>query len=146
MENLVRTIMDDIGLDLSGTYIVDQDYGNIVKLNGKNLRYFLNDEEKLSNPPTREDLIFDITNSRVTNLLLGYYLNKLTNLEGIYFKLFYMENDSNGYGSLSIIGNDELIKSKNKYFLDNLKHIDMIFTLSGREYDLSMYDKSKEVV
>lgn len=135
-ELLNNIIMDEIGLEVSNTYIVDQDYGNLINFNGKNLRYFGGETEVELN---RGDLIFDVTNLKVISMLFAFYLNKLHNLEGRYFKIFYPVVEKDGSGSLKVLSNEEEISS-DTFYCEYLRYIDMILKISGSYIDIHKFD------
>lgn len=144
LNNLTYQIMCEIGLEIDNEMrVVDQDFGNVIMFKGKSL--------KASNDPLREpfigrnDIFFDpVNNFKLMSGLFQYYIQKLSNLEGRYFNIFYPVQLPSGKTYIEIKENMNPIRS-GSYFNPCIAYIDLIFRLNGEEYDLSVYDSMPQV-
>lgn len=136
---LLFKLRSEIGLSIGQDFsILDQDYGTIVFLHGKTLKGGFNNQEPRI---TYNDIYFDpINNVKLMRTLFQYYVNKIRELENRYFSVFYPVFGDNGLGSMVIKNETEVYKSR-YYHNEALRYIDLIFKISGNDYDLSNFDQ-----
>lgn len=139
MNKLERIVLDEIGLDIDNTDVIDQDYGSPVVLNGRVLRYFTEEDDNENYFLTKSDTLFDVKNPIVMKLLFGFYLDKILSFEGRYFKSFDISINKNGSSQLNLRTDNEVISS-DSYYEESLKFIDMILKLSGSNMTLHDFD------
>lgn len=138
MNELNIRIMKEIGLEINDhNYIIDQDNGTELMMNGK---YLISERGKTN---VRDNsIIFDPKNNKKQMVnLFSYYTNKISEEDGVEISVFYPSINKDGSGSITLVDdNNDEIKSKN-YYNDCLKYADLIFQLSGdTNVDLSEYD------
>ena len=133
---LVNKLMQEIGLDVNdNNCIIDQDNGNLLQFNGKNLKY---NTDRFS----KADVPFDpIQNVKLMSHLFSYFTGKLNDEDGRYINIYYPVDIPNSKkGVIELKENNNTIRS-NPYYNDSLKYADLIFKLSGEEnVDLNEYD------
>lgn len=139
MNDLEYQLLLAIGLSVDTNHnLIDQDYGTIIYLNGKNIK---------SNRGTIEpfirktDVYFDpINNVKLMRTLFQYFINKINDLDNRYFSVFFPVYKDNGLISIEI--KSELESFKSDYFYnESLRYIDLIFKISGYNFiDVKQYD------
>lgn len=139
INNLNYQLMCEIGLEVdSEGRLVDQDLGNMILFKGKTL--------KVNMPGFRQpfigrnDILFDpVNNYKIMNTIFSYYVQKLADLEGRYFNIFYPVQLQSGKTYAEIKENMKVIRS-GAYYNPCIAFIDLVFRLNDEEYDLSAYD------
>lgn len=139
INNLTYQLMCEIGLEVDQEMrLVDQDLGNVIMFKGKTLKVNLGGQRQ----PFigRNDILFDpVNNYKIMSTIFAYYVQKLTNLEGRYFNIFYAVPLPSGKTYAEIKENMKVIRS-GTYFNPCIAFIDLVFRLNNEEYDLSAYD------
>lgn len=138
MDVLNEKIMKEIGLNVnSNNYIIDQDNGNEIKMNGK---YLISERGKTNIKDN--SIIFDPRSNKKQMLnLFSYYTDKLNEEDGRSISVFYPSNNKDGSGIITLIDDNNEKMDSNNYNNDCLKYADLIFQLSGdTNVDLSEYD------
>lgn len=139
INNLNYQLMCEIGLEVDQEMrVVDQDLGNVIMFKGKTLKANIGG---LRQPFIgRNDILFDpVNNYKIMTTIFAYYVQKLTNMEGRYFNIFYPVQLQSGKTYAEIKEDMKVIRS-GAYFNPCIAFIDLVFRLNNEEYDLSMYD------
>lgn len=127
-DDLIYVLMNEIGLGIDAEhYVIDQDYGTRVFLNGKAIKAKLNGVEPMIR---RNEVYFDIDNIKFIRYLFQYYIVKLQKFDNRYFSVFYPVNVNNGCGAIEIKNESEVYRS-NIYHNECLRYIDLILKMSG---------------
>lgn len=120
--------------------IIDQDNYNLLQMNGKTIKYNVPDEQI----DKRSEIQFCPAKSLVqARYLLGYYLDKLLEEQGLNCILQYSTSDfitHSNYTLLLKFSNREDLCSETFINNEALCFIDLIFKLDGINYDLKQYD------
>lgn len=145
---LVNKLMQEIGLDIdNNNYIIDQDNGNQIKFNGKNLKY--NSDQNNNRRNSNEILFNPIENPKLMNNLFSYYTDKINQEDGRYVNIYYPldSGDNSGKGKIELKEDTNDTLQSNNYYNDCLKYADLIFQLGGdTNVDLTEYDSDEKIV
>lgn len=139
MNELEYELLLAIGLSVdSNCNLIDQDYGTIVYLNGKNIKAKRGAIEPFIR---RTDVYFDpVNNVKLMRTLFQYFINKINDLDNRYFSVFFPVFKDNGSTAIEIKSETESFRS-DYYYNESLRYIDLIFKISGYEYvDMKKYD------
>lgn len=139
MNELEYQLLLAIGLSVDVNHnLIDQDYGTIVYLNGKNIKAKRGSIEPFIR---KTDVYFDpINNVKLMRTLFQYFINKINNLDNRYFSVFFPVSKENGLISIEIKSELECFKS-DYFYNESLRYIDLIFKISGYDYiNIKQYD------
>jgi hypothetical protein len=145
--DLNRKILQEIGLDINDQqHVVDQDTFNLIQFNGKNIKYSINNPTVLIG---KDDIKFDpINNVKLMSHLFTYHIDKIHEIDGIYYPVFYPIEGENGKGAIEAKSDNGTVVRSNFYNNDSLKYADLIMRINGeKDIDLSELDhesKSKK--
>lgn len=139
MNDLEYQLLLTIGLSVDTNHnIIDQDYGTIVYLNGKNIKAKRGSVEPFIR---KTDIYFDpLNNMKLMRSLFQYFINKINDLDNRYFSVFFPVYGDNGLVSVEIKSETESFKS-DYFYNESLRYIDLIFKISGYDHiNLKPYD------
>lgn len=139
-KELTSRLMQEIGLDVDNkNHIIDQDTGNLIQYNGKNLKYTEESQSIL-----RSEMEFNpIENPKLMSHLFSYYTNKIHEEDGRYVNIYYsvQDNPNTKKGAIELKEEKENISMKSaSYNNDSLKYMDLILQLNGEDSNLAEYD------
>lgn len=137
--NFANQIMQEIGLELTpDNYVVDQDTGDLITVNGKKLKYC---NEENGDRIGYTDCVFDpLNNNQLMSQLFYYYTRKLTN-EARYISVVYSSSqDKMSKGTISCKEDNIEVKS-DPYYKDSLKYGSLINKLNGGNDSYSDFDE-----
>lgn len=141
---LTDKVIKTIGLELDKQFsIIDQDTGNIIRLNGKFIKYYFGQQPEIID---YNDKILDVTkDSYLMNFFVSYYVEKLKmEIPELYIHSFHPIIDKKtGKSALEIKGfiDGEPLQLMTRFYKNNtLKFIEALFLLSEDEIDLTIYD------
>lgn len=139
INELEYKLLMEIGLDIDTEHrLVDQDFGTFVFFNGKHIKAKRNGIEPFINKHT---VYFDpVGNVKFMRQLFQYYINKINQLDGVYFPVFFpIFNQENRTGCIEMKNEEGSFRSE-YYHNETLRYIDMIFRISGEILDLRQFD------
>lgn len=143
MKELTELLIKEIGLDVDKNgFIIDQDYGNQIIINGKKLKYCIDNVLRIN--PVKEIEFNPMKNSKLMYKLFLYYLEKLNEYEDRYFPTFYsIPGKNNNYGKFSMCAteNNGYTYETRYYYNECLRYLELILIIGGyTNIDFSNYD------
>lgn len=139
MNDLEYQLLLTIGLSVDANHnLIDQDYGTIVYLNGKNIKVKRGPVEPFIR---KTDIYFDpLNNMKLMRSLFQYFINKIHDLDNRYFSVFFPVYGDNGAIAIEIKSETESFKS-DYFHNESLRYMDLIFKISGYDHiNLKQYD------
>lgn len=133
MNDLEYQLILAMGLSVdTNNNLIDQDYGTIVYLNGKNIKAKRGPVEPFIR---KTDIYFDpVNNVKLMRSLFQYYINKITELDNRYFSVYFpVFGSENGLVAIEIKNERESYRS-DYFFNESLRYIDLILKISGYDY------------
>lgn len=138
---VIKKIMNEIGLDLNSEgYISDQDYNNMVVMEGKLLKYSFETPVPINR---NIELYFDpLNNLQLMSNLFSYYLKKLEIYEDVYFPIYFsVKNDQ--FQNAIVVKNEMHSIQTSFYNNITLAYAEMIFIINGGS-PLNLVDLDKK--
>lgn len=133
---LNKSILQAIGFDLKGSLVIDQDTMQPVIVKGKILKY---SENTVTLVHSGEILFNPLKDRNLMRELFALFLSKEEIFDDLYTQMYSSEEDEDGKTRLVMITNKGTITS-NPYYIDALKYIEIILSLSGINMNLVDFD------
>lgn len=138
VKEFTRKVMQLAGLSESPTgYLMDDDTGNVIQFNGKQLKTF----NKFDIIGYNEMMFVPLFNKTQMNCIFSYFLERIANDEGIYFPISYITHSNKpGQAVVKDEHNNKIVSRT--YTNDSVKLLDLMYKISEFpiEEDLSRFD------